>query len=66
MKKLLLSITAFLPLAGLAHPGHGDTGGFTIIHYFTEPEHVLAGLAAIAVVVTVLIRRTAKKESKKI
>ncbi len=30
-----------MPLISLAHPGHGETGGYTIIHYFTEPMHAV-------------------------
>lgn len=43
MKK---SLTAFvfllmsLPLITIAHPGHGDDGGYTIKHYFNEPLHI--------------------------
>ena len=40
MLKKLTSFLTMLPLAVLAHPGHGDEGGFTITHYFTEPEHI--------------------------
>lgn len=66
MKKLLFVLVALMPFIGAAHPGHGDTGGFTIIHYFTEPVHVLAGLAAIAMTVTVLIKWTTRNQSKKV
>lgn len=65
MKKLLFFLGTLAPLTSMAHPGHGETGGFTIIHYFTEPEHVLAGLAAIALVVTLLIKWTTRKDTKK-
>lgn len=51
MKKV--SLVAFagtiLPLIGLAHEGHGVTDGFTITHYFVEPEHALYTLGVIAV-----------------
>lgn len=43
MKKLRpgawLIATAIAPLSLSAHPGHGETEGFSIIHYFTEPVH---------------------------
>lgn len=65
MKKLLLAFAALMPFIGMAHPGHGETGGFTIIHYFTEPVHVLAGLAAIAATVAFLIKWTTRNQSKK-
>lgn len=47
MKKIisLFSLTALLmPLITLAHPGHGDTDGYTIIHYFREPIHAVIPL----------------------
>lgn len=42
---ILLSWCA--PLICLAHPGHGDTDGFTITHYFTEPVHIVVSLVAL-------------------
>jgi hypothetical protein len=43
MKKIacFLPLLALVPLAGMAHPGHGGTDGFTIIHYFVEPAHAV-------------------------
>lgn len=45
MKKINIAalslIVLCLPLIGLAHPGHGETDGYTIIHYFTEPMHAV-------------------------
>ena len=29
------------PIVCLAHPGHGSTDGYTITHYFVEPEHAI-------------------------
>ena len=43
-----------------AHPGHGETEGFTITHYFTEPVHGVISILAVAgvlVMVSVLRRR---------
>lgn len=49
MKKYLLSLAAIAAsLSSFAHEGHGHTHGFTIQHYFVEPEHVLAVLAVVA------------------
>jgi putative copper export protein len=48
------------PFAALAHPGHGETDGFTITHYFTEPIHAVATILAVGgilALVTVLRRR---------
>jgi hypothetical protein len=50
MKKitLLSLIAAFLPFLSFAHEGHGHTHGFTITHYFVEPEHLILLLIAVA------------------
>lgn len=47
MKKYFSLLTTALPLAALAHPGHGGTDGWTITHYFTEPQHALVTVLAI-------------------
>jgi hydrogenase/urease accessory protein HupE len=40
-KKLLLSLLfGLLPFLMFAHEGHGHTHGYTITHYFVEPEHL--------------------------
>jgi hypothetical protein len=43
MKKLLfwLIVSITTPFICLAHPGHGSSDGYTITHYFVEPEHAL-------------------------
>jgi hypothetical protein len=41
-------IVAILPLAVSAHPGHGETDGYTITHYFVEPAHAVVTVLAIA------------------
>ena len=60
MKRKIFSFTAAaLPFFASAHPGHGDTEGYTIIHYFTEPQHlIVTGLLMITTIVLVkYIRR---------
>ncbi len=48
-------IAAFvLPMFAMAHPGHGEHGGYTIIHYFTAPTHVFASLGVMAVIFSVV------------
>jgi hypothetical protein len=58
MKKFLLPVfTLFigmLPLTGWSHPGHGESDGFTLIHYFREPLHAVGPLA---ILVTLLLYR---------
>lgn len=43
MKKIVLAILmiSLIPVLTFAHPGHGETDGYTIIHYFTEPVHAV-------------------------
>jgi hypothetical protein len=49
MKVKLISAATILPLFSLAHPGHGETDGFSIIHYFSEPMHAIVALGAVVV-----------------
>lgn len=65
MKKMipLGFLTAFLPATGLAHEGHGHTHGFTITHYFAEPEH-LALLLVLLTAGMLYLRRYSKKGKK--
>ena len=47
MKKIFAAFSTlalFLPVIALAHPGHGETGGFTITHYFLEPVHAVISI----------------------
>jgi len=50
MKKIAtLGFISFItPLVSFAHEGHGHTGGFTITHYFVEPEHLVVLLCVFA------------------
>jgi len=62
MKKIAIALLSFAPLASFAHPGHGETGGYSIIHYFTEPVHAIVTLSVFAlayVVVRVMRKRKA-------
>ena len=53
-QKTILAITILLVvLHANAHPGHGDSGGFTITHYFIEPEHLFPGICLLALLVSV-------------
>lgn len=70
MKKIaikLASIMAMLtPFTLLAHPGHGGhdhDGGYTIIHYFTQPVHAIVSLAVLTITV-ILIRNLRRKNQK--
>ena len=61
MKRFFQFITALMlmlaPAFAFAHPGHGDHGGFTITHYFTEPEHIALLVLIIAAIVYFVVRR---------
>jgi len=51
MKKTIATISSFMlftPLITSAHPGHGETDGFTITHYMVEPVHLIVFLTALA------------------
>jgi len=43
-------LALLMPLVSLAHPGHGDTDGYTIIHYFREPLHAVIPLLVFIVI----------------
>lgn len=47
----------FLPFFSMAHPGHGDHshGGFSVIHYFSETQHILLFSAFITLIVLSLL-----------
>jgi hypothetical protein len=41
MKKILIAVGTLVPFISFAHHGHGVSEGFTITHYFIEPEHAI-------------------------
>ncbi len=49
-----------------AHPGHGDHShdGFSIIHYFTEPEHGLVTIGLLVSMAAVIYYRYHLKSKK--
>ena len=51
MKKLAIAYL-LMPLgAAFAHPGHGvGDGGYSLLHYLSEPMHGLGAVLGIAVV----------------
>lgn len=65
MKKYFFLLLAFLSsISVFAHPGHGSSDGFTITHYFVEPEHALLLLTGLALVV-ILVRKFRSMPEKK-
>jgi len=63
MKKSLSTLLALLPLAAFAHEGHGHSGGYTIIHYLTEPLHVVTALVVFAGLI--VLYKSLKRQGKK-
>ena len=62
MKKILTVLGGLLPFISFAHPGHGSTGGFTITHYFVEPQHLLTTVV-ITYVLYLFYKGVMKKET---
>ena len=67
MKKnvfFLSFILLCMPFISLAHPGHGETDGYTIIHYFVEPMHAVFtyGVLIASVVYIYHLRRNKQHE----
>lgn len=46
----------------LAHPGHGITEGSSLVHFLTEPVHVISFIAVVAVGAIVVLWYRAKKK----
>jgi hypothetical protein len=58
MKKLLALVFIALlvfPVMLYAHPGHGSTGGYTIIHYLVEPGHIVSKAIALVFIVCIIL-----------
>ncbi len=65
MKKFIASAAVLMPLVTMAHPGHGGTDGYTIIHYFTEPQHAIITFGILAATgVFIAWERKQKKEQE--
>jgi len=65
MKKFVFLgfVPALIPILSFAHEGHGHTHGFTIKHYFVEPEH-LAVLLFVFAMGILFFGKMRKKASK--
>ncbi len=62
MKKIAAFLSYFIvPVITFAHPGHGDTDGYTIIHYFKEPMHI-GVIASVSLVAILYFRYFKRKE----
>jgi len=57
MSKLAIAIGAVLiPRAAAAHPGHASSGDFGLVHFVTDPFHVV--LTAATVLLFLAVRRS--------
>jgi hypothetical protein len=63
--KLMAAIAVTIPFSGIAHPGHGESEGFTIIHYFSEPVHATLTTVLLAGVIFAAYKLSVKRSSKK-
>lgn len=59
---ILLLLAA--PFITLAHPGHGDTDGYTIIHYFVEPAHAITTFSIMAAAIIYIVYKRPVKQQK--
>ena len=62
----MMILTGFTPLLSMAHPGHGETGGFTITHYIVEPVHLFAAICLLSITIALYsyIKRSTKPAKK--
>jgi hypothetical protein len=63
MKKITCLLAASLPILAFAHPGHGGSDGYTIIHYFSEPQHAIISLAVMAAAIVLIVRERNKRKA---
>jgi len=67
MKKVITALSLFfmaLPNIVLAHPGHGETEGFTITHYFIEPVHAIVSIVIVAALVVYIRHLKRNRQTK--
>lgn len=65
MKKIIATAAVLMPLITMAHPGHGDTDGYTIIHYFTEPQHAIITFGILAAMAVYIAWERKRKSERK-
>ena len=65
MKKIIAAVAVLMPLITMAHPGHGDTDGYTIIHYFTEPQHAIITFGILAAMAVYIAWERKRKSERK-
>ena len=65
MKKIFAAAALAMPLVTMAHPGHGESDGYTIIHYFTEPQHAIITYGILAAAGIFIAWERRKKSEQK-
>lgn len=63
MKKITSLLAACSPVLAFAHPGHGGSDGYTIIHYFSEPQHAIITLGVMAAAIVLIVRERNKRKA---
>jgi len=62
--KAAMTATAVLPAVALAHNEHESTNVIAgLVHFFSSPDHLLTGIAVVALGVY-LVRRNAQKDAE--
>lgn len=67
MKKVITALSLLLmvfPFIVWAHPGHGETEGFTITHYIVEPAHAIISIAIVTALVVYIRHLNRKRQTK--
>ena len=58
--KAALTLIALLPLSAVAHDGHGSSHAHSLMHYLTEPLHIIPVAVVVAVAWAVCRRKKAR------
>lgn len=66
-KYILVTISAILlslvkVTTVMAHPGHGSSDGHSLIHFLTEPVHVLSFIATVVACAAIVLWFRARKK----
>jgi hypothetical protein len=64
IKTLIFIIISLTSVELLAHPGHGNFEGNSILHYITSPFHILPFLLLVGVVIFTLVQKHMNKLEK--
>lgn len=56
-KSSLLTVLLLLPIAAMAHQGHGHGAGHELLHYLGSPAHIIPASIILALTVGILLFR---------